>query len=154
MSWDMVQLQKTVRGDGTLEQRRTVSAPEGEISYRLIKKRVKNLNLRLERGGEVVLSAPLRCPAERADAFILEKSGWIFRHISQREETPLLLPEIDRRVCVCLLSEAVERVYPLVAAAKKERIEAVRPGVGVMEKHAGPACVPAPLLLYEFIEKR
>ncbi len=84
----------------------------------------------------------------------LKKSGWIFRHISQREEAPLLLPETDRRVCVCLLSEAVERVYPLVAAAKKERIEAVRPGVGVMEKHAGPACVPAPLLLYEFIEKR
>ena len=42
----------------------------------------------------------------------LEKSGWIIRHISRREETPLILPETDRRVCVRLPSEAVERVYP------------------------------------------
>ena len=30
------------------------------------------------REGEIVLSVPLRCPAQRADAFIQEKSRWIF----------------------------------------------------------------------------
>ena len=100
-----------------MEQRRTVSAPEGEISYRLIKKRVKNLNLRLERGGEVVLSAPLRCPAERADAFILEKSGWIIRHLPKPEGLPALLPDVDKQTCERLLGEAVVRVYPLVSGA-------------------------------------
>ena len=56
----------------------------------LVKKRVKNLNLRLDRTGEVVLSVPLRCPAERADAFVIEKSGWIVGHLPKPEEAPPL----------------------------------------------------------------
>ena len=79
-----------------MEQYRLVATPEGPITYRLVKKRVKNLNLRLDRTGEVVLSVPLRCPAERADAFVIEKSGWIVGHLPRPEEAPPLLPEPDR----------------------------------------------------------
>lgn len=100
-----------------MEQYRLVSTPEGPITYRLVKKRVKNLNLRMERTGEVVLSVPLRCPAERADAFVAEKSGWILRHLRGREEGPSLLPEPEREECVRLLEAAVARVYPLVSPA-------------------------------------
>ena len=32
-----------------MEQYRLVATPEGPITYRLVKKRVKNLNLRLDR---------------------------------------------------------------------------------------------------------
>ena len=71
-----------------MEQYRLVATPEGPITYRLVKKRVKNLNLRLDRTGEVVLSVPLRCPAERADAFVIEKSGWIVGHLPRPEEAP------------------------------------------------------------------
>ena len=98
-----------------MEQYRLVATPEGPITYRLVKKRVKNLNLRLDRAGEVVLSVPLRCPAERADAFVIEKSGWIVGRLPRPEEAPPLLPEPDRRECDRLLWEAVLRVYPLVA---------------------------------------
>ena len=90
-----------------MEQYRLVATPEGPITYRLVKKRVKNLNLRLDRTGEVVLSVPLRCPAERADAFVIEKSGWIVGHLPKPEEAPPLLPEPDRRECARLLGEAV-----------------------------------------------
>ena len=100
-----------------MEQYRLVATPEGPITYRLVKKRVKNLNLRLDRTGEVVLSVPLRCPAERADAFVIEKSGWIVGHRPKPEEAPPLLPEPDRRECARLLGEAVLRVYPLVAGS-------------------------------------
>ena len=100
-----------------MEQYRLVATPEGPITYRLVKKRVKNLNLRLDRAGEVVLSVPLRCPAERADAFVIEKSGWIVGHLPKPEEAPPLLPEPDRRECARLLEEAVLRVYPLVAGS-------------------------------------
>ncbi len=100
-----------------MEQYRLVATPEGPITYRLVKKRVKNLNLRLDRTGEVVLSVPLRCPAERADAFVIEKSGWIVGHLPKPEEAPPLLPEPDRRECARLLGEAVLRVYPLVAGS-------------------------------------
>ena len=98
-----------------MEQYRLVATPEGPITYRLVKKRVKNLNLRLDRTGEVVLSVPLRCSPERADAFVREKSGWILSHLPRPEEAPPLLPEPDRRECARLLGEAVFRVYPLVA---------------------------------------
>ena len=74
-----------------MEQYRLVATPEGPITYRLVKKRVKNLNLRLDRAGEVVLSVPLRCPAERADAFVIEKSGWIVGHLPRPEEDPAAL---------------------------------------------------------------
>ena len=98
-----------------MEQYRMAATPEGAITYRLVKKRVKNLNLRLERSGEVVLTVPLRCPAEQADAFIVEKCHWIAGHLSQRREAPPLPPEPDRKTCARLLGEAVLRVYPLVA---------------------------------------
>ena len=68
-----------------MEQYRITGTPEGPISYRLVKKRVKNLNLRLERTGEVVLTVPLRCPEERADAFIVEKCRWIVSRLPRPE---------------------------------------------------------------------
>ena len=79
-----------------MEQYRLVATPEGPITYRLVKKRVKNLNLRLDRTGEVVLSVPLRCPAERADAFVIEKSGWIVGHLP-RPESGVPAPQIKLR---------------------------------------------------------
>lgn len=100
-----------------MEQYRITGTPEGPISYRLVKKRVKNLNLRLERTGEVVLTVPLRCPEERADAFIVEKCRWIVSRLPRPELAPPLPPEPDRQACARLLGEAVVRVYPLVSPA-------------------------------------
>lgn len=98
-----------------MEQYRVVNTPQGPQTYLLVKKRVKNLNLRLDRRGQVLLSVPLGCPEERADALILEKWEWIRRHLACRSEPPPLLPEPDRAACARLLGEAVVRVYPLVA---------------------------------------
>ena len=106
-----------------MEQYRVVDTPNGPLTYLLVKKRVKNLNLRLDRRGEVVLSVPLRCSPERADAFVREKSGWILSHLQLAEEGPPLLPEPSRKECRALLEEAVDRVYPLVAGAGVSRPE-------------------------------
>lgn len=85
-----------------MEQYRVVNTPQGPQTYLLVKKRVKNLNLRLDRRGQVLLSVPLGCPEERADALIQEKWEWIRRHLPQ-EEGPALLPEPDRASCARLL---------------------------------------------------
>ena len=71
----------------------------------------------------MVLSVPLRCSPERADAFVREKSGWILSHLQLAEEGPTLLPEPDRKECRALLEEAVDRVYPLVAGTGVSRPE-------------------------------
>ena len=100
-----------------MEQYRVVDTPSGPLTYLLVKKRVKNLNLRIDRQGQVVLSVPLRCSPERADAFVREKSGWILSHLHRAEKAPPLLPESGRQACRALLESAVDRVYPLVAGA-------------------------------------
>lgn len=98
------------------EQIRRVFTPHGEISYTLRKKRVKNLNLHLERDGRVVLSVPMGCPTEYADRFIEGKAEWILRgQQTMRAAAKVELPPLPRRgECVRLLQEALEQVYPLV----------------------------------------
>ena len=106
-----------------MEQYRVVDTPNGPVTYLLARKRVKNLNLRIDQQGQVALSVPLRCPPERADTFVRDKSGWILSHLSRGEEGPPLLPEPDRRECRALLEGAVDRVYPLVAGTGVSRPE-------------------------------
>lgn len=98
-----------------LPQIRLVDTPQGPLTYTLTRKRVKNLNLRVGQGGEIMVSVPLRCPLKRADSFVREKSGWIadaLRRREERQEEPL--PPVSREDQVRLLHEALERVYPLV----------------------------------------
>ena len=45
-----------------MEQYRVVDTPQGPQTYLLVKKRVKNLNLRLDRRGQILLSVPFSCP--------------------------------------------------------------------------------------------
>ena len=58
-----------------MERYRVVDTPLGPITYLLVKKRVKNLNLHIRRDGTVVLSIPTHCPLEQADHLIAQKSA-------------------------------------------------------------------------------
>lgn len=94
-------------------QLRLVDTPGGPLTYTLTRKAVKNLNLRIGAGGEIMVSIPRRCSVRQADSFIREKSGWIMdalRRLEDREP----LPAVSREECARLLSEALARVYPLV----------------------------------------
>lgn len=95
---------------------RTVNTPDGPVTYRLERKRVKNLNLRIRPGGAVCLSIPLSCPVHRADELILQKSGWITAALSRgpRKAEPLFAVERDE--CQRRLTQSLHRVYPLVQA--------------------------------------
>lgn len=93
-----------------------VDTPSGPLTYCLIRKRVKNLNLRVERNGQVVLSVPVRCAVDYADQFIQEKSAWILRgQQRQREAEQVVLgPELNREDSYVVLKAALDEVYPLV----------------------------------------
>ena len=109
----MVSLYPARRGPS--EEQRTVDTPGGPITYRLIRKRVKNLNLRIGVGNAVTLSVPYACSAGRADQMVEEKWRWITENLSRRAEVPQLPPPPPRQECRELLAQAVVRVYPLVA---------------------------------------
>lgn len=99
----------------SMPQLRLVNTPDGPITYTLARKPVKNLNLRVGAGGEIMVSLPLRCPVKQADDFIREKSGWILNVLRDREEGQMEpLPPVSREECARLLSGALDRVYPLV----------------------------------------
>ena len=100
-----------------MERLRTVLTQWGEITYTLTKKRIKNLNLRMDADGAVALSVPLRCSIQAADEFVVQKSEWIVAHRKKKTECPVpeLLPELSREACCALLEQSLERMYPLVA---------------------------------------
>ena len=88
----------------------------GPVCYLLVRKRVKNWNLRV-RGEQVLLSVPPWVKDGQADEFIRERADWIFRALEQqRLRRPARPPEdMPRDRCMELLSAAVERVLPLAA---------------------------------------
>lgn len=96
-----------------VNQLRLVDTPVGPLTYTLTRKSVKNLNLRVGAGGEIMVSIPRRCSVRQADSFIREKSGWIMDALRRREDREPL-PAVSQEECARLLNEALVRVYPLV----------------------------------------
>ena len=101
-----------------MEQLRQVETPLGVISYFFVQKKIKNLNLRINRHNEIVVSVPLRVPPERADEFVRDKARWIEGVLERREEDRRELePLPGQEECRTRLRGCVLRVYPLVESA-------------------------------------
>lgn len=66
-------------------QEREVKTPYGIIRYFLLRKRVKNINLRIKSDGSVQISAGMRVPIKVIEGVILERSQWIIRCISEQQ---------------------------------------------------------------------
>lgn len=63
------------------------------ITYTLVTKKVKNINMRIERSGEIVISANPFVPVDRIDDFVCSKIAWIQKQqadIIQRSERVML----------------------------------------------------------------
>lgn len=56
---------------------RKVPYEDGEISYLLEQKPVKNLNLRIHKDGHIFVSAGFSVPPEEVDAFVIRKGSYI-----------------------------------------------------------------------------
>ena len=50
------------------------------FAVKLHRKRIKNINLRIKRTGEVQISAPIRTPIAKVQNFLNEKQAWIATH--------------------------------------------------------------------------
>lgn len=111
----MVSHRSPRRGSPGPGQTRMVDTPGGVITYTLVRKRVKNLNLRMGAGGALSLSIPYGCPDSRADQMVREKWAWITAVRARQAEAPELPPLPSREKCREMLEEALARVYPLTA---------------------------------------
>ena len=98
-----------------MTQLRVVDTKQGQLTYELTAKPIRNWNLRV-RAGRVQLSTPLRVGAGQADAFIQSRADWIIRALErQKKQEKRPLEPLSAGECARRLSAAVERVYPLAA---------------------------------------
>ncbi len=98
-----------------MEELRVVDTREGPISYYLVKKPVKNLNLRIDVRGRVALSIPLRCSKELGDELVRKQCAWISAALArQKQPHPPMPPLPSLEECRALFQETLERIYPLV----------------------------------------
>lgn len=63
-----------------------------EIEYELTRKDVKYINLRVNKKGEVVVSAAKRVPVQVIDEFVQSKAQWIITHVAEIERIISNLP--------------------------------------------------------------
>lgn len=66
---------------------RTVPCAQGSISYTLIRKSVKNINLRVKRDGRILVSANPRVPVKYIDSFVESKQDFILKALKQYAES-------------------------------------------------------------------
>ena len=59
------------------------------LSVQLLRKRIKNLNLRIHRSGEVQVSAPMALPLDLVYRFLHDKREWIDGHRRRLQSKPL-----------------------------------------------------------------
>lgn len=56
----------------------------------LCRKRVKNINVRIDRQGNVAVSAPMKCPLDYIQQVLQKKQAWIMAHQARLRHHPLL----------------------------------------------------------------
>lgn len=142
-----------------VEEKRTVTVPEGEITYTLSVKPVKNMNLRVRPDGTVAVSVSRRVPKPAADDFVRSHAGWIRARLAKREAGPAPLEFPEREEAMRLLIASLERVWPLVeplgvakpvlkGRAMTSRWGSCHCAKGVIVMNTALAAVPEELLDY------
>ena len=141
-----------------------VPSPSDEIAVvdgieaHIVRKRVKNVNLRIARdGSHVDVSAPSWVSDSEVEAFIRSKSAWIASHMAQAAQTPMARAAQATPEEVAAWREAVSACVPALVAAW-EPIMGVKAGKlayrnmtsrwGSCQPATGRICINARLALY------
>ena len=90
------------------------------IQYELVRKKVKQLHLRVRDNGTVMVSIPLTASLEQADRFVLQNAQWIrdtrVKNITKRNKDNADLP--DKATALAYFTAMSDKVYPAFAGAE------------------------------------
>lgn len=75
------------------KEERILNCTSGTITYTLFYKQVKNINLRINNNGEILVSANPFVSRETIDSFIIEKQEWIKKKQCTIRHKPALIEE-------------------------------------------------------------
>lgn len=107
---------------------RHLSKDGTSFCYVLTRKRVKNLNLRVQKNGSLAVSAPGRVPVSEIDAFVLSRADWIFAARARLAATPAELPPCTytNAECEIFFAPFLQKYLPLFSASLAGRPLAVK----------------------------
>ena len=87
------------------------------IQYELVRKKVKQLHLRVRSNGTVMVSIPLTASLEQADRFVLQNAQWIrdtrVKNITKLNKDNADLP--DKATALAYFTAMSDKVYPAFA---------------------------------------
>lgn len=72
---------------------RTVQISNYQIRYTLLIKNVKNVNMKIEKNGEIIVTCNSYIPVDKVDAFVVSKFEWIIKHVEQAKRKKRLLED-------------------------------------------------------------
>lgn len=90
----------------------------GGIAYRLVRSKVKNINLRVKEDGTVRVSAAPSVAAARVDEFVAGHAEWIRQaqaRVRARQALAAAMPEPDEQQALAQFTRLSELVYPAFA---------------------------------------
>lgn len=102
----------TVCGD--YMENRTIN----DINYTLARKRVKNINIRINNEGMVMVSAPKFVSAFEIDQIILKRQQWIIDAKyakAQKQQDALQPPAFSKNDCLHQFNDIADKIFPLFA---------------------------------------
>ena len=71
--------------DAVAFSQKRIALPQGDLTYELQYKRRKTIGIYI-RCGQVVVRAPLRVQGEKIEAFLQEKSDWIWKKLAEQDQ--------------------------------------------------------------------
>lgn len=90
----------------------------GGILYRLVRGKVKNINLRVRADGSVRVSAAPKVPAAQVDEFVAQHADWVRQaqaKEAQRRALAQTLPPVDPQQALEHFTKLSDAVYPAFA---------------------------------------
>lgn len=129
---------------------RHVKYKETEIAYEIIRKSVKNLNLRIGSRGEVKVSIPYRVSFGAADEFVIRNAGFVLKakqKVLEKIHAPLdriyflgnslELKVIPGEKSRTLLTDTELRLYIKESELQSDKLHAVQAAIDSWEKEKG-----------------
>lgn len=137
---------------------RYVKIGDTEIAYELLRKSVKNLNLRVGSDGTVKVSVPYRVGFGTADEFVMRNAEFIFKSRERAaaknklslDSIYFLGSRLELKIIPCekssaLLTDTELRLYIKESELQSDEFRAVRAAVNRWEKEKGKELFPAVL---------
>ncbi len=101
----------------------------GELKYTLTKKRIKNINLRINKNGDVYVSAPLRCTVKEVESFLLSKSSWIEKTQAKMlytQQSTIVIDKARTNEAQALFEDISMQIFPLFSEVLNKELPKIK----------------------------